>query len=171
MNHSPPRPGSVITAAVLLFIYGTLTLFCNLASGAVVATNGWQIPGQQAVAQEFPAHPYIEIGVLTFSLLVNGSMIVAGIGVLRLMPMARHAAISLCGIDIVAALFHATYEAIVVFPLTNKIAAQAGPNPMANVEAFGQWFGLCFGLVLVLAFCIPIILFLCFKSCASRFRW
>jgi len=172
MNHSPPRPGSVITAAVLLFVYGSLMLFCNLCGAGVVAANGGNDP---AVANELPSHIYVQGVSMALGLLMAVGMIVAGIGILQLMPIARIAAYGLCLADIFVSLLDSTYQAIFVFPVTDKIIAQAiqnqppAPFDFAQLMRGGQWFGLCLGISIVLAFCVPIMIFLSTRSARAAF--
>jgi hypothetical protein len=174
MNHSPPRPGSVITAAVLLFVYGTLMLACNLCSVGVVAANGGN--NNNAVAQELPFDIYVQIVTMALSLLLAAGMIAAGVGTLRLMPIARIATYGLCVADIFISLLGSAYQAIFVFPVTEKIFAQAvqnqpqAPFDFAQLIKGSQWFGLCLGISIVLAFCIPIMIFLSTASARAAFK-
>ena len=186
MPRAPKRPGAVMTAAVLLFVYGGLMLVsscCGVGQVLLIGMadeNGGQganvlpdlVAGERAIAKEVPSYLAVQISTHAFNLLIGGTMVLAGIGVLQLRPAARGAAIMASATDIFLTLIVSAYNAIVVLPVNDRLMApevQNMPPEFGNFLQAGLWGGVCFGIVFTLAFCGPIILTLNLKTVRDAF--
>ena len=182
MPRKPKCPGFVITAAVLLFIYGTLMLicsFCGAAEMAVLAVapdqpnNGAGLFEQELeLAKRVPSYAIVEgcEGVFNFALGVV--MIVVGFGVLRLRPSARFVGSSAAAAELVKTFVYGLYTVVVVFPVNDRIIEEQMQNAPLNVANFAQtmtWAALVFQTVLAMAFCLCIIGFLNLKKSRDAF--
>ena len=76
MNHYPTRPGTVIAAAVLLFLYGGLMLICSVC-GALDAVAGNQ-DMRAFMDKELPATEFISIIQVCSNLVIGVGMITMG---------------------------------------------------------------------------------------------
>lgn len=182
MPRKPKCPGFVITAAVLLFIYGTLMLVCSFCSAVEIAVLAMvpDQPNQGAglfeqqleLAKRVPGYVVVEgcEGVCNFA--SGAVMIVVGFGVLRLKPSARFVANGAAAAELLKAFLYALFTVFVVFPANDQIMAeqmQNAPPNMANVTQTMAWFGLIFQTVLDMAFCLPILGFLNLKKSRDAF--
>jgi hypothetical protein len=183
MPRKPKTPGFVITAAVLLFIYGSLMLicsFCGIAQMVMVAAapgpQGPPGPGdflgqERELAKRIPSYAAVEACVHVFNLALGVTMIAAGFGALGLKPFARLVGSGAAAADLVMTLAHGVYAAVVVFPVNNRIIEEQMPNAV-NIGDFTEgisWASLAFTFLLTLVFCIPIIAFLNAKKSRDAF--
>jgi sulfite exporter TauE/SafE len=166
-------PGTVISAAVCLFIYGGLMLLCVGCAGANPDAFDPNNPDNERLAKEVPGHAVIEIGTAVLNLPVGLLMILAGVGLLRLMPSARYLAYGITLFEIVLALLHSIHSAVWVIPAQNRIVAEQIPNlppgPFAELLLASMWGMLLFGLALVLVFLVPVIFLLSTRSARAAF--
>jgi len=177
MDHPPRRPGSVLTAAILLIVFGAFLLMCGICGGAGLAVAGPANAGgpEEILAKDLPGHQIIDIGNVIANLLIGLAMILAGVGVLNLMPIARYAAYVVVVFHLLKSVGQAAYGAIFIVPVMEKIVAQQAPNQqqapfdIGKVMAGGMWFGIALGLIIPLAFCVPIIILLSVRSARAAF--
>ncbi len=166
-------PGTVITAAVFLFIYGGLMLLCVVCSGANPDMLDPNNPDNQRLANEVPGYNIVQIGTAVANLPTGLIMIVAGAGLLRLLPSARYLAYGITIFEILIALFHSGYTGALVIPAQNRIFAEEVPNlppdPMADFMNVSMWGMLLFGLGLVLVFLVPVLFLLSTRSARAAF--
>ena len=179
MSYTPGRPGSVMTAAVLLLIYGSLMLVCGLCGGAGQFIKDPNDPMglEEFMAKELPAHQVMEITQAVSNVVIALTMILAALGILQLMPAARIAAYCATIYEIVWAVVHSAYTVIFVFPVTERMFAQVAQNQPPMPFDFGQlmtggmWVGVTLSFCICLGFCVPIILCLSTKSARAAFAW
>jgi hypothetical protein len=166
-------PGTVITAAVFLFIYGGLMLLCVVCSGAEAGMLDPNNPDNELLAKEVPAHNFVQIATAVANLPVGLIMIVAGVGLLRLMPSARYLAYGITIFEILLALLHSVHAAVWVIPAQNRLFMEEVPNqppdPVAQIMNASMWGMLFFGLGLVLVFLVPVIFLLSTPSARAAF--
>jgi hypothetical protein len=183
MPRKPKCPGFVITAAVLLFIYGALKLICSFCGAAemaiVAAAPAPQAPpgqpdfgdlfaGERELAKQLPSYTAVEGANNLLNLLLGGSMILAGAGALRLKRFARILGNGAAAADLVLTLAYLVYTAVVVFPVNDRIMEEQ----MQNAAAFASSISsatLVFLFLLTLIFCAPIIGFLNAKKSRDAF--
>jgi hypothetical protein len=172
MNHLPKRPGTVVAAAVLLFIYGAFNLSCSFCAGISFAAGD---PNEAQIAREVPGHQIVNISQAISNLLTGAAMIALGVGVLQLMPIARIGAFLICSYEILMALAHTVYSVVLVIPATQRVmAAQAQNNPQApfdvvQVMNISVWGFLVFAVLLTLSMCGLIMIFLSGKNVRAAF--
>jgi hypothetical protein len=172
MNHLPKRPGTVVAAAVLLFIYGAFNLSCSFCAGISFVAGD---PNEAQIAQEVPGYQIVNITQAVSNLLTGAAMIALGVGVLHLMPIARIGAFLVCSYEILMALAYTVYAIALVIPATQRVlAAQAQNNPQAAFDV-GQlmnvfvWGSLVFADLLALSMCGLIMIFLSGKNVRAAF--
>ena len=160
MNHSKHRPETVTAAAILLFVYGALTLTCHLSCGATTLANrGFALNRQLEV--ELPSLHIIRVTTLLSGLVLSIAAVLCGMGVLRVTPLARTAAKFVCTMGLVTTIIRGTYDVLVVQPACKPILArmalhhprmgQMDPSFMAAETLFQVAFGLVL-CVLILTF-------------------
>lgn len=173
MSQTPRCPASVITAAVLLFVYGGLLLMCSICGAAETAllVAGGNQPGnpndllaqERELARRIPSYTAVEGGLHLLNLLLGVTMILAGLGALYLKPIARRAGNAAVGVDLLLSLVHTAYAAIVVMPVNDQLLQEEAQNMPFNVVDIAQaatWGTLAFAAILTLAFNVSILLFL-----------
>ncbi|MSQ94997.1 MAG: hypothetical protein EXR98_10645 [Gemmataceae bacterium] len=182
MRRESCRPGMLIAAGVLLLIVGGWTLlnvFC--AGGAMVFQNALDpvVGGggdalafgvDPDVAKEVPSAVFVEGGVLFIRVFLGIAMLLAGIGVLQMKPVARVLGIVVGAADVLVTMIHSLHNALLVFPVQGRILAEeAGdfpPGPFDFIEAIqgAMWGSLVFQVVFTLLWWGVVIFFLCHPS-------
>jgi hypothetical protein len=135
------RPGSVTAAAVMCIIYGSLFTLCgscsllslalqsagkNLFGGGNPQLEQAQKQLQDALEDDMPAHPAVEVSGTVLELVEALALLVAGIGLISIQRWARTLVFVTAIITILSTLFHAVYVAGFVIPSINRApAAQA----------------------------------------------
>lgn len=162
MIHLSKPPGTVVAAAVLLYAYGGMLLFCGVCSGIKLAVDDADLPGgmDDALLKEVPSYKIVEIGVLVFNLLTAAAMIVTASGLLRLMPIARSAAYVVATVEILLSLAQCAYTAFLVMPVQERIFAQEEQNLPPMWMNATMWVAVLFKIGFTLAFCMPVIFLL-----------
>jgi hypothetical protein len=164
MDQLPPRRGSVITAAILIFIYGAFSLVCGFCGMLSMAANDPAMA--EMIAKEAPLSEFLSIGSTISSLFIGVVMILLGLFVLQLKPLARIGVYVACTYDILMLLVIGVHSVFFVFPVTEKFfQEQAKNNPQGGAEfvTFMQgilWFQLLLAAVLTLGLCGTIIILL-----------
>ena len=191
MVRKPTTPGSVIAAAVFLFITGGFGLICGMCGVAGQGINQFQPnQGQQAQVAEFmdkeaPGFKIEEVTHLVLNVGFGALMIAAGVGVLRLMSIARWAAYFLVAADLLHVILHYVYLSLVVLPATRRFLmqhlqqmpvnpnqAQAGKEIAGMVGNMTEGVGLAMHIGLVafwLTISLLIVIFLSMKSSRDAF--
>ncbi|MBI3824236.1 MAG: hypothetical protein HY289_16330 [Planctomycetes bacterium] len=177
-------PGSVITAAVIMFVYGGLLLICG-ACGGIFTGVGMAAQGpdhlglQAALDKEAPGHQIVSMGNIALNILFALTFIGAGLGVFWLSQIARFAAYGACAGILLSTIALQTYQIVIVMPVTDRIVqeqlriggpGQAGaPAGMGAAMAAGKVVGLLLAFGIPLAFCTPIVILLTVKSARDAF--
>ncbi len=185
MPRKPKTPGFVITAAVLLFIYGSLMLVCSgcgvaqmALAAAAPAPEGPPRPDdvfaqERELAKRIPSYTAVEASIHVYNLVLGVTMIVAGLGALYLKPFARYAGSGAAAADLFMTCTHGiVYNVLVVFPVNDRILEEQAQNGQINMAGFAQtatWGALVFGVLLTLVFCGLIVLFLNLKKSRDAF--
>jgi hypothetical protein len=152
--------------------------FCGAAQMAMIAAVPRPQPPEHLFAQEMelakriPSYAVVEGSLHVFNLVVGVTMIVAGIGALRLRPFARIAGSGAAAADLLMALVHGFYVVIVVFPVNQRILEEQMQNAPFNVADLSQnisWATLIFFALFSMAICLPIIGFLNAKKSRDAF--
>ena len=178
MSYQPKTPGVVMGAAILLFIYGGLTMVCGSCSGVLLAANQNDPQGvKEMLAKEAPGYMIVQIGNLGVGLLFGLLMILAGVGLLQLMPIARWGTFAILAVKILQNIAISAYGAIYIFPTTQRIMAQQMQNPNQPPLPFdiGMIFsgsmrvGLVLELLIVFVYILIIIILLNLKSSRDAF--
>ena len=128
---------------------------------------------EMGLAKRIPSYVVVEGSLHVFNLVLGVTMIVAGIGALRLKPFARFAGSGAAAADLLTAFVHGCYVVIVVFPVNERILQEQMQNAQFNVADLSQnisWAMLIFFALLSMAFCLPIIAFLNAKKSRERVR-
>lgn len=142
----PQRPGSVIAAAVLALIYGSLFLICGLCGVAGLAMQGMQpafgaANPQQAQMQkqmkedmerDVPGYQIVQIATVIVGLGLSLAILVAGIGLLGMHSWARKLAVIAALIAVASAAFQTIYQIVFIIPATTNAMAAALPGAMAK---------------------------------------
>jgi hypothetical protein len=173
MYDKPKTPGLVITAGVLLIVYGSLMLLCGICGGSALFIN--DPDGEALMVKEVPGYTIVKIGEPVSNLLVGATMIASGIGVLQLMSIARIAAYVVCLYQIVFTIVRNTFTAIFVFPMMERLVAQQAQNQppmpfdMGQIMKSSMWLGVAIAVLIPLVFCFPILYFLSVKPARDAF--
>ena len=166
MPYQLKTPGVVVTAGVLLIVYGSLMLTCGVCGGFGLAIND---PGDDELAAEVPGYAIVQVGETASNLLIGVAMILSGVGVLRLMPIARIGGYATSIYEIVLAVFHSVYNIVFVFPAVEAQNAPPMPFNFGGLLTGSMWFGLIIGLALTLGLCGPIIYLLSVPAARAAF--
>lgn len=174
MHQTAKPPGSVVGAAVLLMIYGGMSMACVVCAGASFFIDDPDGMNDK-VAKEVPSYVAVEIASAAISIMTGLGMIVAGLGVLKLMRPARLAAYFLCVVEILQVLAHCAYSAILVIPAYNRIFALEAPNMpelgfnFANAMSASMWVGVSLNVIVTLVFCTAVIVLLSKATARAAF--
>jgi hypothetical protein len=174
-------PGSVISASVLMFIYGSLLLMCGTCGGVAIAMQPQNDPmGVQAMLEkEAPGHFAVSIATPVFNTLFGFMFIASGIGVLRLVRLFRVTAYLACAGILLTTIAQTTYTAIFIMPVQQRLIMQQMQNPnnppmpanmnMNMIMTGSMAFGILLVLVIHVAFCLPTVILLSVKSAREAF--
>ena len=174
MSHPPKTPGAVVTAGVLLAVYGALLLICGICSGFSLFVND---PAQEAIMiQDVPGYTIIKFVDAISTLLVAILMIVSGVGLFQLFSFARLAAYPVCVYQIFFVLAFNLHQAIFVVPVMPRLLALQMQNqpqpPPFDVNQFGavvMWLKIAVAIIVPLAFCLPVLYLLSSKPARDAF--
>lgn len=169
MNHSPYRPGSVTAAAISLFVYGALTLTCQLPCGAFLADRDFALNRQLEV--ELPSLHTIRVTTLVSGLILSIAAILCGVGVLRVRALARSAANFVCTVGLVITIARGTFDVLVVQPACTPILARMALNHprMGQMDPLFMAAETAFNGLFVLVLCVLILTFLNVPSARAAF--
>lgn len=165
-------PGSVLTGAILLFVYGAYMLICGIASGGINLAVGADDPVNQALAKELPAHYVVEAGVVIFNVILGLAMIASGALVLLLHPAGRWIGSGFAAADMILSLVMCVYSLVVIQPIAEReLAAEMGPAPfdLAKLTSVFIASSACFGVMMSWCLCAPILITLNMKSARDAF--
>jgi hypothetical protein len=144
------RPAGVLVIAIFHFIFGGVGLLCNLCGAGGQAINANKSFGSKGNAEEerierdaeavlnrkAPGYHAVEVGDIVVSLLANGVLIAAGVGLLLLKPWARITSISWAALILLVKVFVAGYYILVVFPALSAAFREAlGDVPAQQRQA------------------------------------
>jgi hypothetical protein len=176
MRGKPKTPGFVITASVLLFLYGSLMLICSgcgfaqmVMAAAAPAPEGPPrqddfFAQERELAKRIPSYRPVEGCVHIYNLVLGVTMLAAGFGALYLKPWARIAGSGGAAADLFMTCSHGIlYNVLVVFPVNDQILEEQMQNAPINLVGFAQtatWAGIVFAVLFTLVFCVLIIWFL-----------
>ena len=173
MSYQAKAPGAVVTASVLLTIYGALLLICGICGGAGLAMDD---ANAQAMMKDVPGFTAMRFVAIASTLLVAITMIVCGVGLSQLMAPARIGAYLVLIYQIFFLLMHNIYQMVFVFPATERMVAlqmQNQPQPppfnIANFITGAVWVIAVLGILFHLAFILPTLLLLSSKSSRDAF--
>ena len=126
MSRTPKRPGVVTTAAVLLFVYGSLCLMCGGLSGLIHLVIGFEGfgHGPQGLLAKLPGYKIVGTAVDVMNLFLGLLMVLAGVGVVRLMPIARSAACLAAVGHVFVAIGFSIYQLIYVMPTFRQLGME-----------------------------------------------
>lgn len=185
MPRPPQRPGSVLFAAIVLIIVGTLSLLCDLMGGGMIAVLAAipapaakeKVAGKALIAE--PPDPFAEMrfiakeapGYYVFSgvsvgldLLLGLGQLICGIGLLRMSSSARLMAILLTVVKLLAGFGGHVYNFLYVMPAQARFHELNPPLPgMPDMASLTQTLGM--GMVVIyiviqLAIALTIVLLL-----------
>lgn len=176
-------PGSVIGAAVTMFIYAALLMICVGCTGiGYVAKDPNDAFGVEAMMdKEAPSHQIVGIAGAAFNLLFSLTLFACGIGVLFLSNIARIVAYLTCIAIPLVTLAGTIYNITVVFPVQERMMAQqfqamqqqqpgaAPPIDFGMIMKGGAALGLLIAIGVPVLFCGPIIVLLSLKSARLAF--
>lgn len=182
----PKRPGIVLAAAILLFVFGGFGLFglCAVFTPFLqdMIPQPPQIQGQprfedpmKKIAQEVPSFNIVHgaVGFTMFALSIL--QIWAGFGLLKLRPAARIMAIATSFAIIVLMIGQTIYDAIFFIPVYTRLldvqVQNLGPMPF-DIVGFTKgfmWVSLSIGLVFGIGIRLTIILMVNTKSARNAF--
>jgi hypothetical protein len=173
----PRAPGSIVTAAVLMFVYGGMLLFCGVCSSASTAFQDEKAKAMHAeLLKEAPALTTISIVTNGIYLLLGLVFIVSGIGVLRLVKLFRGTAYLACAAILLITIASSVYTTIYVFPVQQRLILEdlqknnpPMPIDMNLVMSASMALGLLIGIGFPLLLCVLIVVFLNLKSARDAF--
>ena len=174
MAYRAKTPGVVITAGVLLTVYGSLLLICGFCGGVGVFMPG--DPGaEKMMVDGVPGYLIIKFAEPLSNVFVGVTTIIAGVGLFQLMAFARIAAYLAVAYQIFFVIVRNIYTAIFVLPVMERLFAQQAQNQppapfdMGQIIKGSMWFGIAISVLIHLAFCVPILAFLSSKSSRDAF--
>jgi len=174
MAYQQKTPGVVITAGILLIVYGSLMLVCGICGGA--SAVGGNAEAEAQFFKDVPGHTVMKYASLGSNILIGFVAVLAGIGVFQLMSVARIAAYFICTFSILFALVRNLYEGIFVLEPTQKMVAQQMKNqpqpPPFDMNQFVTGFFWVFVVIVILfhlVFTIPPMLLLTTRSARDAF--
>ncbi len=188
MPRTPQRPGTVLSAAIILIIVGTWSLLagvCGAGSIAVLAAipepKEKAMPGQppdamapmRFVAKEVPGY-YVFAGVsLGLDTLLGLGQLFCGLGLLRMSSRARTVAILLTLAKLFLSFGGQAFNFIFVFPAQARFyELNPAPPGMPDMASFSQTLGIgavVFGMVIQLAIVGAILLLLLLPGTRQAF--
>ena len=152
------RPTAVTVFGILNIAFGAMALVCtplsflmSFASQAMLE-NMPDVPQAENPFQEMMEAP----GFMTYTyvttalgMAVGGLLLVAGIGLLRLRPWARHVSIGYGVYAWVSAIAGGIISYFVIYaPMAEKLAEVSGPQSASLIGGmFGGVAGMCIGLI------------------------
>ena len=158
----PPRPTALTVVAVIGIVIASLGLICNGINGIFSAVAAVGANPMAANQPQLPRWISATTSVEAFlSLFIDIAWIAVCIGLLRVSPWARKAAVNLASVHVVWLLISAGFNLGVLAPTMKQAMEQMQPPPNApaNAQAFqrgiaagaaygGPVLGLLFGLIL-----------------------
>jgi hypothetical protein len=190
MARTRGRPGVVIAAAVLLFIFGGISVLagcCGVVSEAMQETIQGMIPQPPAVqgkkpvnvhrliAEEVPSKVYVLITFNSFNLILGVVKIIVGIGLLKMSSPARMLAFIVAGLTIFATIVESLYNAIVLMPAMQKAFAEQMKNAPPMPFDFGQlmqgssWVGTALAILVSMGIWLTVIFLLSGEKVRTAF--
>jgi hypothetical protein len=148
------RPAGVLVIAIFHFIFGGVGLLCNLCGAGGQAMNASKSFGGKANAEEeriekdaeailnrkAPGYHVLEVGDIGVSLLANGILIAAGVGLLLMRSWARITSIAWAVVMLLMKVLLAAYYVLVVFPALSEafqtVLADVPAQERRTVESF-----------------------------------
>jgi hypothetical protein len=172
MSHPPKTPGAVVTAGVLLAVYGALLLICGFCGGVSLFIGDPN--ADKMMIDEAPGYMIVKFAEPLSNLFVGVTMIIAGVGLFQLMALARVAAYLAVIYQIFFIVVRNIYTAIFLLPLMDRLMAQQlqnqpAPFDMGQIMKGSMWAGIAISILIHLAFCVPILAFLSSKSARDAF--
>jgi hypothetical protein len=181
------RPGSVIAAAVLAIIYGSLFMICGLCGLVSLAAQGTINQGlfgggdpqqaqmqkqvQEAIERDVPGLRVFQIAGTIVGLAEALALLIAGIGLLGMHSWARKLAVITALIAVASTAFQVIYQVVFVMPATTnamKVALPAampkgpGPGPAPGAAQIAQMMEVMFTAINIgtVIFCVLVIAYL-----------
>jgi hypothetical protein len=170
------RPGSVLTFAILNFVFGGLGLACGVMGLPGVADSKMEINGRD-VSQEYKAHmdrevPFYsawQVGGPVTGLALSLGFVASGVGLLLMKNWARFLAISCAGLAILFRTFDATYQIALVNPAMTNFFRNT-PLNLGGIFAGATTLVLVVRGIFVLAYCATLLIILLNSGTARAFR-
>jgi hypothetical protein len=175
MSETPKRPGVVLAAAIILFIFGGLSLlgifgaiipYVTPARGAAPQRIGNQpafVDPTPKLVQEEPALMGVITAFSVFGALLGAVKIWAGIGILQLRPSARVLGIIVSAITILLSIVQSTHSALFFVPAYLRLFRQENPPEIGNFTGLVEaifWIATGLGIVVSIALWLTVILLL-----------
>jgi len=170
-------PGSIFSAAIIMFVYGGLLLFCGVCGSASSLLQDEKTKAMQAEMEKAaPALTVVSIASNASYLLIGVLFIVAGLGVLRLNKASRILAYVCCAVILLMTISSSIYTAIFVFPVQQRLIMEEMqknnppmPFDMNKLMTASMAFGLLVAIGVPLLFCVPILILLNVKTARDAF--
>jgi hypothetical protein len=185
MVRSPGTPGTLITAAIFMFVYGALLLICAGCGGigALIQPRGADDPLglQAALDKDAPGHRVVPIVVAALQFVFAIGFIGSGVGLLFRNRIAQIATYAVCLCTILTTCCSTGYNAFVVSPVTEKVLGdnlkrdmrqQGGQAPPFDINAMmvgGRVVGIIIAVGIPLFFCTPVLILISLKSARDAF--
>jgi hypothetical protein len=177
MANTRKRPGVVLAAAIMLFIFGGLAVlgsFCGIAGELLqgVMPKPPVIQGQKPfdpnreINEKVPSKIFVESSFHVLNLILGMVKIFAGIGLLRMAAWARVTTFIAAGLSIFGTIALSAYQAIFIIPISNQVVADQLKNAPPMPFDFGQfmlgfmWIAVVLGVVFSLAIWLTVIFLL-----------
>jgi hypothetical protein len=184
MSETPKRPGVVLAAAIILFIFGGLSLlgifgaiipYVTPARAAAPQRIGNQpqfVDPTPKLVQEEPALMGVMTAFALFSAVLGAVKIWAGIGILQLRPSARIMGIIVSALTFLLTIVQSAHSALFFVPAYLRVFRQENPPEIGNfmglVEAI-FWIATGLGIVVSIALWLTVILLLNSKRSRDAF--
>jgi hypothetical protein len=189
MSNKPKVPVVVIIAAVLLIVFGGLSVIGGLCGGGQVGMAAMKAepagkiqPGdviaiQQFFIKEIPGYLPVILTLTFFDMAVGLGQLLCAVGLFKLMPMARLAAILLSVGKLLLSFAGHIYSVIFVFPAQARFVQLNPALPAGQQAPFDQGAATTVVTVVIMVLAIvfqiviagTIVFLLCTKSSRDAF--
>jgi len=135
------RPGALLAIGALNIVFGSLGLLCSLSSYDFLADHlesslvaafdpGASTEDEQAQQVEalVPSRKLVNVAYASIQLLLNGLLVVAGVGLLKMRWWARRACLAAALLAVLTGLAHLLYQLLVVHPFHKQVYSAPGLN-------------------------------------------
>jgi hypothetical protein len=190
MANISKRPGVILAAAIMMFIFGSFSIIggcCGVVNEALQGTIQGMVPEPPAVQgkkpvnlnrrlqEEVPSRVYVQSAFHVLNFAMGLVKILVGIKLLMMASWARVAAFIVAGFTIFETMAENLYNAIVVMPALGRVFAEqmgnAPPFPFdfAALMQGSSWFGTVLHVVVSMGIWLTVIFLLSGRSVSTAF--